>query len=994
MPRSTSAVDAMLRWLCLATVVIGGAVVARPLVMPTAEERDRARLVGMLGGRSAETVALAERLLAERPDDPWMIAVTAMAIERQPEFASERAITLYESLPEADRWWSFVRERGLGRRYDLKARTTEAYRHLSRAYAIHPDDTETAQRLAHLLQVGGCVFEARPIFHRLIRRGVCRGDELLGVAATERFFRSDERLTGPVDKVESWEPLLRLGEARRMLFENKNDAAEVLLRSVIAEMPELGEAHGRLGRIIADRGDAAEFLSWRGTLAENVREHPEVLLAEGLRARRTGQLEGAINRFAAVLKVAPHHLTATLQLSACLDRIGEKELAERFARRAELLSALETHLNLMRDSLDPELFRKGISVLAELGRFTEAAGWASALRFVEHQQEDPRILMRKYLPLARRSMEQTAAAFSPDVWLEGKRFAEPKWADPSGTPSSARPTLAPVNGGNVAWRFENVASRVGIDAGYFEGTREENRLEHIFNTKGGGLGAFDYDLDGRCDLYVAQANNWREDAPQPQWVDRLFRNAGDAGARDVTSSAWLNETSFSHGVTVGDPNQDGFLDVYVGNLGPNRLYLNQGDGTFRDATVESGTGGNEWSTSAVFADFTADGLPDLYVLNYSLRKETAEKECHSPDGDRMACTPDLLKAERDRFYWNLGDGRFEEVGERVGLRDVDGRGLGVIAWDFAGDGRLGLFVANDTTPNFLFLPTESPDGDKVAGALPVFAEQGAVRGVAYDADGNAQASMGVAAGDVTGDGRLDLFVSNFFGESNTLYVQGEAGFFEDLTRSWQLRDASFWMLGFGTQFADFDGDGWEDIVVSNGHVDQKSSRGDPDRMSPQLFRNVEGRRFVEVPATELGPYFEGRYLGRGLATLDWNGDGRTDFATSPLHGKVALVQNETAASTGSSRLSMQLVGTRGERNPVGAVIAVKTNVRTIHRLWTAGDGFLVTNEAVKHVALGAGEVVVEIEVRWPGRGQPTRITGDGVKNSGVLRVVEGREAGR
>ena len=241
---------------------------------------------------------------------------------------------------------------------------------------------------------------------------------------------------------------------------------------------------------------------------------------------------------------------------------------------------------------------------------------------------------------------------------------------------------------------------------------------------------------------------------------------------------------------------------------------------------------------------------------------------------------------------------------------TDGRGLGIIAWDFSADGRLDLFVANDTSANFLFIHQGmSPDG------TPRFAEEALVRGVAVDDDGNAQASMGVAAGDVNGDGLVDMFITNFFSEANTLYLSQEGGFFTDMTRPFQLRDSSFWMLGFGCQFADFDGDGWQDLVATNGHVDQTSARGDPDRMSPQLFHNRQGQRFEDVPADRLGGFFEGKYLGRGLATLDWNRDGRTDFAVSHLHGPAALVVNQTLAQ--GTPLVVRLVGRRGPRDPVG-----------------------------------------------------------------------------
>ena len=309
---------------------------------------------------------------------------------------------------------------------------------------------------------------------------------------------------------------------------------------------------------------------------------------------------------------------------------------------------------------------------------------------------------------------------------------------------------------------------------------------------------------------------------------------------------------------MGDFDQDGFSDIYVGNKGPNRLYRNNGDGTFADVTATAGVAGNEWSTSSVFADFNGDGLPDLYVLNYSLLEETAHKECHRATGEPMACTPDVLIAEPDRCYLNRGDGSFHDASQAAGVALPAGKGLGVVVWDFAGDGRLGIFVANDTTPNFLFV-----NAGVDAHGIPRFQEEGVVRGVAFNIDGNAQASMGVAAGDANGDGRIDLFITTFFADTKTLYSQRDDRFFDDLTRPFDLRDPGFWMLGFGCQFADLDGDGWDDLITTNGHVDQRSSRGDIDRMPPQVFRNLGGRRFVEVAATTLGRFLSGTLSGPG-----------------------------------------------------------------------------------------------------------------------------------
>jgi hypothetical protein len=328
---------------------------------------------------------------------------------------------------------------------------------------------------------------------------------------------------------------------------------------------------------------------------------------------------------------------------------------------------------------------------------------------------------------------------------------------------------------------------------------------------------------------------------------------------------------------------------------------------------------------------------------------------------------------------NLGDGTFQDISKEAGIDTPDGKGLGVIAWDFEGNGRLGIFVANDTTPNFLFINQGLSDR-----GVPLFREEALVRGIALDSDGNALASMGVAAGDANGDGRIDLFITTFFGESKTLYCQRDDRFFEDLTRPFELRNAGFWMLGFGCQFADLNGDGWEDLIATNGHVDQASVKGSPDRMPPQVFQNLGCKRFTEVPAKQLGAFFEGRYLGRGMAILDWNGDGRTDVGISHLHAPFALLTNQTDMT--SRQLVVKLVGKSGCREPTGAVIrltglsgesATSTEYQSqevvtsktpinLTRLLVAGDGFLVTNERRVHFAVPADCREVELEVSWPG----------------------------
>lgn len=948
-----SACDKRLSLIAIGMLCAGTGMCLYRVVFPTARQRSLSEMRDAVESHRPEALALAQEYVEEFPSDPAGLLLAAKAAGW--ELKHELAMGFLNRLPADGGRWALEAHKGLAHRCEILGKVAAAERHLRRALELSPYDVEAHGLLGHLLQVEGRSSESTPHFFEMIRAGKCRGDELLGMSGSERFFRADERLESAILAADPPEVLLKLTHARRALFENRSNEAETLLRELLAIRPDLGEAQGRLGRLVVDRGDFAAFLRWRAGLPDGARQHPEVWLAQGLAARRQGQVEGAAACFLAALARSPNHLGANLQIAGCLEELGQPDAARAFSRRAALLAELESTLNLLRATVDAELMAKAIDLFGQMGRFWEAAGWSYVMTHLVPIPDGAEEAVSGWLRLARAEPGPDAPSQLPARLLDRRDFAEPRWPALLNAPQPPQ-SLAPVQ---RAWNFADDAERLGIRFEYFEGTTEENRLRHIFNVTGGGLAAFDYDGDGWTDLYLAQGNNWRAPEPQPEYGDRLFRNLQGERFADVTLPAELGDTGFSHGVTVGDFNQDAFPDIHVGNLGPNRLYRNNGDGTFADVSFTAGVAGDEWTTSSVFADFNDDGLPDLYVSNYTERAHTAAKECRRRNGERMACTPDLLISEPDRLYLNVGDGTFRDVSAESGILVEGGKGLGVVAWDFAGNGRLGIFVANDSTPNFLFV-NDGPD----ARGVPRFREEGIVRGVALDADGNAQASMGVAAGDANGDGRIDLFLTTFFGESKTLYSQRGDGFFDDLTRALQLREPGFWMLGFGCQFADLDGDGWEDLIVTNGHVDQQSSRGDSDRMPPQLFHNQKGRRFHEVPRALLGPFFQRTYLGRGLAILDWNRDGRTDIAISHIHAPFALLTNQTPAV--SRPLVVRLVGRSGCREPTGAMVRLETRSGEAVRLQTAGDGFLVTNERRLHFVVPAGEPTADLHVRWPG----------------------------
>ncbi|MBC7966449.1 MAG: VCBS repeat-containing protein [Fuerstia sp.] len=954
--RKAVVVDSGLRVACLIALLIGNLIVLFPLFFPSARARSLSDWRAAIVARQPDVKAKIGKHLAAFPDDPaacFMAAELAAYDHDQP-----LAIEYFSKLPADGGRWQLQRELGIAKRCRVQGRMLDEEEHLRNVLRLNPTHSDANHRLGHLLQVQGRTWESAEPFMMQLRRGKCRGDELMGVATTERFYREDQDFERTAIESNPAQPgVAVLGSARRMLFENRNEEAEKLLRQVIATAPHLGEAQGRLGRIIVERGAADEFIEWRGSLPDAARNHPEVWFVQGLQARRTGQTEGAIHCFLKAIQLSPNHLPANVQIAGCLESIGESEAAQVFQTRAKLLSELETILNLLRTNIDEQLMIKAADRLAQLGRYWEATGWLYVVSQLDIPDDPARPTPSKWGHLAIQDPDQNSTIAGQIASLGIDRFSEPNW----GLQAAGRVRVTPQenmpSGSPVSWMFTDEAAAAGINFTYFEGTTEETRLQHIFNVVGGGMAAFDFDLDGWPDLHIAQANNWRVGDQQPVVLDALYRNLNGTEFKDVASVSNLIEPGFSHGVCAGDFDQDGFPDVSVSNLGANRLFHNNGDGTFEDVTSVADVAGSEWSITSVLADFNDDGLPDLYVGNYSKRDETTNKICHRSTGEEMACTPDVLTAESDRLYLNLGDGRFRDVTDVSQIRETSGRALALIAWDFTGDGRTSLFVANDTSANFLF-----HNLDTNADGVPEFSEEGVLRGLAFDADGNAQASMGVAAGDANGDGKLDLFVTNFEHESNTFYSQGPDGLYLDFTRQYGLRDPGYGMLGFGTQFADFDGDGWDDLVATNGHVDKRRDSSEKDRMRPQLFRNLQGHSFAEIPPDVLGTFFLNDYLGRGLATLDWNKDGRTDFGVSNLHAPYSLVTNRTPSS--SVAVAVRLISTSGVRDGSGATIRARIAGRDHFRLAVEGGGYLTTNEQRFVFYVPNGEMIEQLEVTW------------------------------
>jgi hypothetical protein len=478
---------------------------------------------------------------------------------------------------------------------------------------------------------------------------------------------------------------------------------------------------------------------------------------------------------------------------------------------------------------------------------------------------------------------------------------------------------------------------------------------------GAGVALFDYDNDGDLDVFLVQGGALDGSGPA---TSRLFRNdltIGPDGTRtlhftDVTERAGVGLRAYGMGVAVGDYDNDGYLDLFVTSFGRVTLYHNNGNGTFTDATEEAGISDSQWSTSAAFFDYDRDGYLDLFVANYVDFTLAANQLCTDAVGARDYCGPRAYHPVPARLYRNNGNGRFTDVTEAAGINKAYGAGLGVATGDYNGDGWIDLYVANDATPNQLWINRH--DG--------TFVDEGPISGSAVSAQGNPEGSMGIASGDVDLDGSEDLFVTNIVGETSVLYLNDGHGNFEDVRAKWGLARPTAAFTGFGTNWIDYDNDGWLDLFIANGAVNIiEALRGQalPYRMTNQLFHNTGTGRFEETSAAG-GPAFARAEIGRGAAFGDIDNDGTVDIVVTNNNGPVRLLLNQ--ASARNHWLAVRVDQQPGNRFGFGAWIGLERTGRpTLWRRVRTDGSYLSASDVRVHFGLGASPSVSAIVVQWP-----------------------------
>lgn len=495
--------------------------------------------------------------------------------------------------------------------------------------------------------------------------------------------------------------------------------------------------------------------------------------------------------------------------------------------------------------------------------------------------------------------------------------------------------------------FSDITKATGVDFTYRNGTEAGHCS--ILESLGGGIGSIDFDRDGQVDLCVSGGGLLTEDEQIQGLPAELFRNLGENRFEKVGEVSGIASTgNYTHGVAIADYDNDGFHDIVISGFRGSQLWLNRGDGTFQEAGETIGLASTRWTSCAAWGDFNQDGNLDLYVTNYVNWSFDNHLMCTVNENTREICPPKSFQPLPDQLFFSNGDGSLREVTGEVGLRE-DGKGLGVLLADVDNDLDLDIYIANDTTPNFLYLN----DGNGK------FNEDGFLRGVALDEQGFSNGSMGVDLCDFNRDGLCDIFVANYENESFALYRNEGNAFFVHVSQPTGITSLGELFVGFGSVCADFDRDGDEDVVVTNGHV-VKYPRAATRRQVPLYLENnaLRFRRATFSPES----YFGRDHEGRGLAAADLDNDGDLDLVFSHLNDPIAILRNDV---TEGDWLAVELTGVASNRDAIGTRLVLHTQLGQLVRQIKGGASYLSTGDRRVYWGFPQNTAIEKLTIHWP-----------------------------
>jgi hypothetical protein len=539
-------------------------------------------------------------------------------------------------------------------------------------------------------------------------------------------------------------------------------------------------------------------------------------------------------------------------------------------------------------------------------------------------------------------------------------------------PSLAQPATPKANpDALVPGHFVDITDKAGV---HFLHQAPHTSRKYLIETMGSGVGLFDCDNDGRLDLFLVNGAPYADPEPKgsipqktgPEFWNRMYRQKPDGTFEDITEKAGLKGIGYGMGVAVADYDNDGNEDLFVTGYGGNRLYHNNGDCTFSDVTDKAGVGGSGWSTSATWVDLDNDGLLDLVVERY-VKWDWEDVYCgEHKEGFRGYCHPDVFDAIPMLVYHNDGNGHFTESAKKYGL-DKPAKALGIAISDYDRDGRIDLYVANDSMPEFLF--HQKTDG--------TFEEVGLESEVAVNGEGQTYAGMGVDFADYDNDGWPDLVVTDLANQRYALYHNNKDKTFDYATNANGMGEITLLHSGWGVRYLDYDNDGLKDILIAQGHDLDTIEKQSPmlHYREPMLLARNIGKKFVDVSALS-GDVFKQAWVGRGMAIGDIDNDGRLDAVVTTNGGPAHLLRNETV--TTNHWLTLRLVGHKSNRDGIGALVKVTTSKGSQWATVTTSSGYLSASDKRVHFGVGL-DTVASVEIRWP---------------SGIVQTLDGLKVDR